>query len=104
MQRSHNISDSIYTSKWFYHPNKDQYRKKIGLHLNSLIEAGAINKDGINYSVNGKLINLVIDSEKENNRHNDNIASQRRMIQVTFALVIITAVGIFIQLYKQQVI
>jgi len=94
----YNISDSIYTSKWFYHPNKDQYRKKIDLHLNSLIEVGAINKDGINYSVNGKLINLVTDSEKENDRHNDNIASQRRMFQVTSVLVAITAVSIFIQL------
>lgn len=94
----YSVSDSIYTSKWFYHPNREKYRRKIDLHLDSLVEIGAINRDGMNYSVNGKLINLVTSYEREGDKHNDNITIQRRLVQITFVLVAVTAYGAWSQI------
>lgn len=85
------LMSGLYSERWFNHPKGEGAHKWLKLFLDSLVNTGELSKDGIQYKIQGKAIAFLIQQEQEEQRHRDSQALQRRMVYLTFSIVIVTA-------------
>ncbi|EBY6677915.1 hypothetical protein D5754_18455 [Salmonella enterica subsp. enterica serovar Saphra] len=81
---------NMYTMLWYIHPKSSEYRKTLQLNLDSLVITGDLVKVGNNYNVTGKAIDTITKYELEENRYDQQLATQKITGWLTFAIVLLT--------------
>ena len=84
---------SLYSERWFAHPNADEESKKVQLYLDSFLQSGEIDKINTRtYKLNSKSIVTMEQYELDKRRHDDNIKLQWAMLCISILLVIIAII------------
>ena len=97
---------TMYTMLWYIHPKSSEYRKTLQLNLDSLVSTGDLVKVGNNYNVTGKAIDTITRYELEENRYDQQLATQKITSRLTFAIVLLTlltTVGALVQAHIIEV-
>jgi len=96
----------MHTHLWYTHPKAAIYRKKLQLNLDSLEITGELRKEQYRYFVTGKAIETITRYELEENRYDQQLASQKLMGWLTFAilfLTVLTTIGALVQAHIIEV-
>jgi len=97
------LMTKIYSMKWILHPEANSQEHKLQLFLDSFIETGEIEKvDETKYQVTGKAIASLSKYEEQERRHTETIKLQRRIVWLTFAIVIVGLFQTFITYIKEK--
>ncbi|WP_045853525.1 hypothetical protein [Raoultella terrigena] len=94
------ILDQLHSILWIRHPKADIYKKELLLTLESLVDDGCLIKQNYKYIVTGRAVSELSKYEIEELRYDQQLATQQRMSNMTFAIVVltlITAVGGLVQ-------
>lgn len=81
---------NMYTMLWYIHPKSSEYKKTLQLNLDSLVNTGDLVKNGNQYNVTGKAIDTITRYELEENRYDQQLATQKLTGWLTFAIVLLT--------------
>lgn len=79
----------LYSIRWVLHPSGDDQQRKLEIYLDSLVESGELRKVNHEYVVTGKAISTIERYEEEERRHIEAVKLQRRMVLLTFILVVV---------------
>lgn len=80
----------MYTILWYSHPKASEYKKMLQLNLDSLVSTGDLLKNGNRYTITGKAIDTITSYELEESRYDQQLATQKIIGWLTFAIVILT--------------
>jgi len=81
---------SKHGTRWVCHPQKDELLRYYRWIMNSLVESGDLRDTGpLRYELAPKGLVTIIDAEREERRHLDNICHQARLGRLTYALVFV---------------
>lgn len=94
----------MHTPLWYIHPNAKMYKKTLQLNLDSLVITGELRKEQDRYFVTGKAIETITHYELEENRYDQQLASQKLMGWLTFAILFLTVLTTFGALVQAHII
>ncbi|QWK80045.1 hypothetical protein [Ochrobactrum sp. BTU1] len=100
-QNSFTLIEQIYTSRWVHHPDNKKLMNYYSLVFDSLHKSGDLEKDGMqNYRITGQGLSTLSKYETDFRRHRDNVIQQIILAVLTFALVLIGAGDLIVNLTK----
>lgn len=91
----------LYSSKWFYHPEKDEHQEHLKLLLESFVESGDLRLNDGAYVLSGKALETLSNHDLEQQKHQDNLATAKVGNTLTWAIVIVGLLGIGAQLFMR---
>ena len=83
------LMTKLYSFRWVLHPSADDQENKLRIYLDSLVESGEIKNNNGNYLITGKAISTIENYEKDEQRHNESVKLQRRLVWLTLILVLV---------------
>jgi len=86
------LSSSMYTLRFFGHPDREQCQNKLKMYVESFVESGELSRVAGGYKVNGKAIVTLEQFQTEERRHKDSVKLQYSMVLLTFLLAILASI------------
>lgn len=96
------LMNEIHSIGWVNHPDGDRKQRELQLHLESLVNSGDLKKDinAYDYILTNKALQTIQEYETEEDRHNDSISVQRKIVILTFSMVIVGLIQAFASFCK----
>lgn len=85
----------IYTHRWVHHPTQASIVAYYKLALDSLVESGDLNSDGMSYTVSSKALETLSRYEEQDRKHRDNVKQKRALNWLTLVLVLLGALQVY---------
>lgn len=85
------LMTGLYSARWSMHPERDSQRAKLRFYLDSLVATGELTHQHGDYEVTGKALHTIEAYEEQERKHTENVKSQRAMIYLTLAVVLLTS-------------
>jgi hypothetical protein len=92
------LMTGLYSLKWVLHPDKDSQLRRVNFYLDSLVDTGELRRENYKYELTGEALKAIEIYEEQERKHTENVKIQRRMLLLTFAIVLLT--GAQAGLYK----
>lgn len=89
---SFHLMSDLYTIKWVLHPDGDAQRRKLALHLDALAHTGELKRQQDRYVLTGLALSAIEEYEEQERRHTENVKTQKLMVWLTLAIVLLTLV------------
>lgn len=86
------LMSELYTTKWILHPDGDAQRRKLDLHLDALAHTGELQRQQDGYVLTGRALSAIEEYEEQERRYTENVMTQKRMVWLTLAIVLLTLV------------
>ena len=86
------LMTKLYSIKWVLHPEGDQQKEELKLYLDSLVKSEDLENPNDEYVVTGNAIRTIEKFEEEERRHVESVKMQRRMLFLTFIIVILAII------------
>lgn len=85
------LMTGLYSIKWVLHPDRDPQQKRLRFYLDSLVDTGELKKVDHKYQLTGEALKAIEVYEEQERRHTESVKTQRRMLWLTLAIVLLTA-------------
>lgn len=86
------LMTTLYSIKWFSHPQGKQARGRLEFYLDSLVETGELQKNNYKYVVTGKALQAIEEYEEQERKHTENVKMQWRAFWLAAAVAALTVV------------
>jgi hypothetical protein len=86
------LMTSLYSIKWFSHPQGKQAQGRLEFYLDSLVETGELRKANHKYVVTGKALQAIEEYEEQERKHTENVKIQWRAFWLAAAVAALTVV------------
>jgi hypothetical protein len=84
------LMTSLYSIKWFSHPQGRQARDRLEFYLESFVETGELCKSGTKYVVTGHALHAIEIFEEQERKHTANVKMQWRGFWLALAVAALT--------------
>jgi hypothetical protein len=90
------LMTDLYSLRWVEHPDRERISAKLRMHLEVLNEAGALARNHEReYTVQAKALAILERHEEDERRHSQGLALQRRIVRLTWILVVSALIQAF---------
>lgn len=96
------LMGALYSNRWVFHPEKDEYLAYCSFLLDSLAGSGDLAKDGISYKIAPKALTTLAEYERDERKHRDQVLQQRALKWLTVALVVVGAAQVYVSYAQKQ--
>jgi hypothetical protein len=86
------LMTTLYSIKWFSHPQGTEAQQRLEFYLESLVETGELRKVNHNYVVTGLALRAIEEYEEQERKHTENVKIQRRAYWVAIAIAALTVI------------
>ncbi|MBW4529450.1 MAG: hypothetical protein KME02_02060 [Aphanothece saxicola GSE-SYN-MK-01-06B] len=86
------LMTSLYSIKWFSHPQGKQVQERLKFYLESLVDTGELRKVKCKYVVTGLALRAIEEYEEEERKHTENVKIQRWAYWVAISIAALTVV------------
>lgn len=86
------LMTTLYSIKWFSHPQGQEARAKLDIYLQCLEETGELRKQNQKYIITGKALRAIEDYEEQERKHTENVKIQRLSLRVALTIAALTFV------------
>jgi hypothetical protein len=83
---------TLYSIKWFSHPQGQEARAKLDIYLKCLEETGELRKHNHKYVITGQALRAIEDYEEQERKHTENVKIQRFSLTVALTIAALTFV------------
>lgn len=85
------LMTGLYSLKWLLHPDRDPQQNRLRFYLDSLVDTGELKHIDHKYQLTGEALKAIEVYEEQERKHTENVKVQRRMLWLTFAIVLLTS-------------
>jgi len=95
--RLFDVMELSFTFRWINHPEGDKERFHMELMLDSLVHSGDLTSSNRKYSLTGKALETLSGYELEERRHIQQVKLSRAMAILTFVLIVVGLLQVFVK-------